>query len=87
MHFRRPCANMNRPMSKKLPKYSTDKIRKKVIDLRDRDGITKAELAELAKVNYNTIVKLESGENTNPTIKTLIGISKAFNVNVEEFIT
>lgn len=74
-------------MKKKLPKYNTDKIRKKLAELRERDGITKAELADLAKVDYNTIVKLEAGENKNPTIKTLIGISKAFKIHVEELIT
>ncbi len=74
-------------MKKKLPKYNLDKIRKKIVEFRERDQISKAELAELAKVNYNTIVKIESGENTNPTIKTLIGIAKAFKVHVEELIT
>ena len=74
-------------MAKKLPKYNTDKIRKKVAELRAREGITKSELAEKAKVNYNTVVKLEAGENKNPTIKTLISIAKAFNIHVEELIT
>lgn len=71
----------------KPPKYNTDTIHKKLIELRARDGITKAELAERAKVNYNTIVKIESGENKNPTIKTLIAIAKVFKIRVEELVS
>ena len=74
-------------MKKRKQKYKPEKIQKNVVDLRIRENLTKSQLAELAKVNYNTIVKLESGENVNPTIKTLIAISKVFNINVEELIT
>ncbi len=43
-------------------------------------------LAKLADVAYNTIVKIESGENRNPTIETLSKIAKALNVSVEDLI-
>jgi len=72
---------------KKLPKYNTDNIRKKLVELRERDGFTKAELAERANVNYNTVVKIESGENKNPTIKTLISIAKVFKIRLEVIVS
>jgi len=73
-------------MAKKRPRYNTDKIKKRLIELRERDQLSKADLADLAKVNYNTIVKIESGENKNPTIKTLIRIAKVFKVSIEYLI-
>jgi transcriptional regulator with XRE-family HTH domain len=73
-------------MKKRAPKYNTDTIRKKILDLRLKHGLSKADLADQAKVNYNTIVKIESGENKNPTIKTLISIAQAFNISVEELL-
>lgn len=73
-------------MKKKTFKYNTDTIRKKVIELREKRGLSKADLADKAKVNYNTIVKIESGENKNPTIKTLIGIAQVFDIKVEDLL-
>jgi len=37
-------------------------------------------------VAYNTVVKIESGENSNPTIETLRKIAKALNVGVDDLI-
>lgn len=48
--------------------------------------LSRHELAERAGVNYNTIIKLETGANKNPTIQTLIGLAKVFKVKVEELI-
>lgn len=74
-------------MSKKIPKFHTKKLGKYIVALRERDNLSKLELAEKAKVNYNTIVKIESGENKNPTIHTLIRIAKVFKIHVEKLIT
>lgn len=48
--------------------------------------LTREALAEKTKVNYNTIVKLESGANTNPTIKTLLGLCKLFEITVDDLV-
>lgn len=48
--------------------------------------LSREELAERAVVNYNTIIKLESGANQNPTISTLIGIVGVFNIKIEDLL-
>jgi DNA-binding XRE family transcriptional regulator len=48
--------------------------------------LSREELAERAVVNYNTIIKLESGANQNPTISTLIGIVQVFNIKIEDLL-
>jgi len=49
-------------------------------------GLSQDKLSKLAEVAYNTIVKIESGENPNPTIKTLQKIAKALDVSVDDLI-
>ncbi|PIS40693.1 MAG: hypothetical protein COT26_01995 [Candidatus Kerfeldbacteria bacterium CG08_land_8_20_14_0_20_43_14] len=53
---------------------------------RGRIGVSQDRLSKLADVTYNTIIKIESGANTNPTIKTLSKIAKALNVSVNDLI-
>lgn len=59
-----------------------DNIRK----ARKKKGLSQDRLACEAGVAYNTIVKIESAENKNPTIETLRSIAKALNVSVDELI-
>lgn len=68
-------------------KYTLTKLAAQLKKLRTAKDLSRDELARQAKVNYNTIIKLESGANKNPTIKTLIGIAQVFDVSVEELIT
>lgn len=70
----------------KARKYNVGKIASTLKKYRAKRDISREQLAKKAKVNYNTIIKLESGANKNPTIKTLIGISHVFNVSVEDLI-
>lgn len=49
-------------------------------------GISQDRLSKLADVTYNTIIKIESGANTNPTIDTLSKIAKALRVSVDELL-
>jgi len=74
-------------MSKTLPKYSLSKIASNVKSMRADHELTREQLSKKAKVNYNTIIKLESGANKNPTIKTLLGIASVFKCTVEDIIT
>ncbi|MBU2043680.1 MAG: helix-turn-helix domain-containing protein [Candidatus Omnitrophica bacterium] len=54
--------------------------------LRKKRGLSQDKLAKLADVTHTTLVKLESGANDNPTIKTLAKIAAALNVKVDELI-
>ena len=53
---------------------------------RKKLGLSQDKLSKLAEVAYNTIVKIESGENQNPTIGTAKKIAKALSVSLDELI-
>jgi len=55
-------------------------------NLREKRGISQDRLSKLADLSLNTIVKIESGRNPNPTIKTLSRIAKSFNVKVDDLL-
>ncbi len=61
-------------------------IGKTVRRLRQQSGLSQGRLAKRAKVSLNTVVKLEIGESTNPTIDTLQCIAQALNVSVHKLI-
>ncbi len=48
--------------------------------------VSQDRLSKNADVTYNTIIKIESGANINPTIDTLSRIAKALGVSVDELI-
>jgi len=62
------------------------KIAENIKKYRNRLGISQDRLSKLADVTYNTIIKIESGANKNPTIKTLSKIAKALKVSVDDLI-
>ena len=53
---------------------------------RNKMGVSQNRLSKIADVTYNTIIKIESGANKNPTIETLSKIAKALNVGVDDLI-
>ncbi|MBT5988450.1 helix-turn-helix transcriptional regulator [bacterium] len=53
---------------------------------RKRQNVSQDRLSKLADVTYNTIIKIESGVNRNPTIETLSKIAKALNAGVDDLI-
>ena len=61
--------------------YSLSKNLKK---LRKQKGLSQDRLAKLADVANNTIIKIEQGENINPTLDTLKKIAKALGVGLDE---
>ena len=67
--------------TKKLPSISRN-----IKDTRKRLGLSQDKLSKLANVAYNTVVKIESGENSNPTIETLRKIANALKVGVDDLI-
>ncbi len=53
---------------------------------RNKMGVSQDRLSKLADVTYNTIIKIESGANKNPTIETLAKIARALDVGVDDLI-
>jgi len=53
---------------------------------RNKMGVSQDRLSKIADVTYNTIIKIESGSNKNPTIETLAKIAKALGVGVDDLI-
>jgi len=51
---------------------------------RKKLNISQDKLSKLSDVTYNTIIKIESGKNMNPTIKTLMKIANALGVSLDE---
>lgn len=68
-------------MSKRL---ST--IGKNIRQYRKKLGFSQDKLSKFAEVSYNTVVKIESGENPNPTIETAQKIAKALEVSLNELV-
>lgn len=58
----------------------------KVKKLREKLGLSQEKLARLADVSTNTIINIESGKQTNPTISTIKKIAKALDVSVDELL-
>ena len=54
--------------------------------LRETKGLSQEKLARLADVANNTLIKMESGENQNPTLNSLKKVAKAFGVSVDDLI-
>ena len=54
--------------------------------LRETKGLSQEKLARLADVANNTLIKMESGENQNPTLNSLKKVAKALVVSVDDLI-
>ncbi len=61
-------------------------LSKNVKRLREAKGLSQEKLARLADVANNTLIKMETGENKNPTLETLKRVAKALEVSVDELI-
>jgi len=62
---------------------SKSNIAKNIKKLRQKKGISQDRLSKLADLSLNTIVNVEVGNNSNPTIETLEKIAKALDVSVD----
>jgi len=65
---------------------TNENLSKNMERLRKQKGLSQEKLARLADVANNTVIKMESGENKNPTLETLRKVAKAFDVSVDELI-
>ncbi len=65
---------------------ASNKIGVNIKKIRTEKGYSLEKIARLADLSLNTIVKVESGVNQNPTFDTLQKIAKALDVSVEDII-
>ncbi len=65
---------------------SNSKIGSNFKKLRAQKGYSLERVARLADLSLNTVVRLESGVNKNPTIKTLTKIAHALEVSVDDLL-
>lgn len=54
--------------------------------LRKQKKLSQDQLARLADIPYNTLVKIESGKSSNPTFETLSKLADAFEVSLDELV-
>ena len=69
-----------------MPSTNKSTIAENIKKYRNKLGVSQDRLSKLADVTYNTIIKIESGANKNPTIETLAKIAKALSVGVDDLI-
>ena len=65
---------------------ANNKIGVNIKKIRAERGYSLEKVARLADLSLNTIVKVESGVNQNPTYETLSKIAKALDVKVDNLI-
>lgn len=53
-------------------------------EFRKKSGLSQGKLAKLSGVKTASIIKLESGERYNPSMETLIKLSRAFAITIDE---
>jgi len=54
--------------------------------LRKQHHLSQEELAKKAEITYSTLIKIESGQNKNPTLETLRKIANAFKIKIDELV-
>ena len=54
--------------------------------IRRQKGLSQDKLAKAAGITLTTVVKIESGANDNPTLKTLRSLAEALGVTVNDLI-
>lgn len=62
--------------------YSMSIIGQNLKRLRRARGLSQGRLAKSANVSLNTVVKLELGENDNPTLKTMESLARVLGTNL-----
>jgi len=65
---------------------SNYKIGDNLKKLRAKKGYSLEKVARLADLSLNTVIRIESGVNKNPTIDTLTKLARALEVSVDDLI-
>lgn len=66
----------------RIMQHISDNIKR----IRNEAGLSQQELADRAGISKSQIWRLEKGEQKNPTLETLIPISKALGVSLDEIV-
>jgi transcriptional regulator with XRE-family HTH domain len=61
-------------------------LSKRLKELRKKRDWTQQELAQKANLSFNAITKIEQGAAKHPTLKTLLKLSEAFQIGLDELI-
>lgn len=61
-------------------------LAKNIKKYRKIKGFSQDKLSKLANVTYNTLIKIESGANKNPTLKTLQKLAKALGITINDLL-
>lgn len=59
---------------------------KNLVKIRKQKGWSQEKLAVESGISYNTIIKIERGGIENPKIATVIKLSKALNVKIDDLV-
>ena len=65
---------------------SNNKIASNFKKLRAQKGYSLERVARLTDLSLNTVIRIESGVNKNPTIETLTRIAQALEVSVDDLL-
>ena len=61
-------------------------ISKRLKELRKERNWTQQELAQKASLSFNAVTKIEQGAAKHPTLKTLLKLSEAFGIGLDELV-
>jgi len=61
-------------------------LAKRVKECRKQKGLTQQKLAEKTGLSFNTITKIEQGIGDSPTLKTLLKLSEALEIGLDELV-
>ncbi len=65
---------------------ANSKISTNIKKLRTEKGYSQERVARLADLSLNTVMRVESGVNKNPTIETLTKIAKALDISLDNLM-
>lgn len=66
--------------------YQSTPLGEKLTELREDNGLTKASLSRKAGINQHTIIRIERGEVTNPSMLVMIRLSEVLHVPIESWV-
>jgi len=61
-------------------------LSKRLKELRKERNWTQQELAQKADLSFNAVTKIEQGAAKHPTLKTLLKLSEAFGIGLDELV-
>jgi transcriptional regulator with XRE-family HTH domain len=61
-------------------------LSKRLKELRKERNWTQQELAQKASLSFNAITKIEQGAAKHPTLKTLLKLTEAFGIGLDELV-